>query len=521
MSPQETAAFQSLFPRPPSRYFVMGRAFLDAKAVHFEDVLTELDYDARTLDVLQSVAKYRSFLGVPIFRQGSPIGVIGCGRREVKPFTATQIELLKTFADQAAIAIVNAGLVSELATRNRDLGEALEQQTATSEVLQVINSSPGDLAPVFDAMLEKALHLCDASFGMLDTHEGDTAHIVASRNLPAPYFEYLMREPLRFGPETLHGRALRTRSVVHIADISTAEPYRNRVPLAVAAVELGGIRTMAFIPLLKDDAVIGLFIAFRQEVRPFTDKQIALLQNFAAQAVIAMENARLITETREALEQQTATADVLGVINSSPGDLASAFDAMLDKAMRLCEAAFGFLTTYDGQQFKAAAQISVPTRLADYFAAGMDQPQPGDSHWRLLGGENLVHNLDQMDEEAYRSGNPLRRAVVELGGAYRARRRTAQGQGPPGRIHDLPKRSTRVYRQADRARREFRGASGDRDRECTAGHRNARGVGAADCDCRGVAGHQQLAGRPRPGVRRDARQGVAAVQRGIRVSVHL
>jgi two-component system, NtrC family, sensor kinase len=158
---------------------------------------------------------------------------------------------------------------------------------------------------VFDAMLEKALHLCDASFGMLDTHEGDTAHIVASRNLPAPYFEYLMREPLRFGPETLHGRALRTRSVVHIADISTAEPYRNRVPLAVAAVELGGIRTMAFIPLLKDDAVIGLFIAFRQEVRPFTDKQIALLQNFAAQAVIAMENARLITETREALEQQT------------------------------------------------------------------------------------------------------------------------------------------------------------------------------------------------------------------------
>jgi two-component system, NtrC family, sensor kinase len=135
MSPQETAAFQSLFPRPPSRYFVMGRAFLDAKAVHFEDVLTELDYDARTLDVLQSVAKYRSFLGVPIFRQGSPIGVIGCGRREVKPFTATQIELLKTFADQAAIAIENAGLVSELATRNRDLGEALEQQTATSEVL--------------------------------------------------------------------------------------------------------------------------------------------------------------------------------------------------------------------------------------------------------------------------------------------------------------------------------------------------------------------------------------------------
>ena len=166
MSPEERAAFHSLFPRPLARNFVMGLAFLDAQPVHFEDVLTWQDYDARTIEVLQSVAQYRSFLAVPIFREGRPIGVIGCGRRELKPFTATQLALVKTFADQAAIAIENVRLFNELATRNRDLGEALEQQTATAEVLQVINSSPGDLTPVFDAMLDKATRLCGAAFGV-------------------------------------------------------------------------------------------------------------------------------------------------------------------------------------------------------------------------------------------------------------------------------------------------------------------------------------------------------------------
>src|SRR5215813_15554910 len=152
MSPGEAAAFHSLFPRQPGRHFAMGRAFVDAQPAHLADVLTDRDYDPRTLEVLQSVAGYRSFLAVPIFRQSQPIGVVGCGRREVKPFTASQIELLKTFADQAAVAIENVRLFGELEARNRDLGEALEQQTATAEVLQVINSSPGDLAPVFGAV---------------------------------------------------------------------------------------------------------------------------------------------------------------------------------------------------------------------------------------------------------------------------------------------------------------------------------------------------------------------------------
>jgi two-component system, NtrC family, sensor kinase len=281
----------------------LGRALQGERIVHVGDAREDEAYRSYAPFREQvDVGGIRTVLDVVLSKDDRVLGVIAVYRQEVRPFSDKQIALLQNFAAQAVIAMENARLITE--TR-----EALEQQTATAEVLQVINSSPGDLAPVFNAMLEKALHLCEASFGMLHTQEGDKAQIVASRNLPGPYFEYLMREPLQIGPDMLHGRAIRTLSVIHIADISTAEPYCNRVPLAVAAVELGGIRTMAFIPLLKDDKVIGLFIVFRQEVRPFSDKQIALLQNFAAQAVIAMENARLLDEIRQRQAELRVTFD--------------------------------------------------------------------------------------------------------------------------------------------------------------------------------------------------------------------
>src|SRR4029077_11573885 len=232
-------------------------------------------------------------------------------------------------------------------------------------------------------------------------YDGQQFRAVAVRGLPKPIADRL-RQGFRPSPKHPMWPLLDGASFVHIADLTQ---FDHSEELRIA-VELGS-RTLLFVPLRKDHVLLGQIVAVRQEVRPFSDKQIALLQNFAAQAVIAMENERLITETREALEQQTATAEVLGVINSSPGDLAPVFDAMLEKAMRLCEAAFGFLTTYDGQEFSAAAQRGVPPKLADYFTVGMDQPQPGDSHWRLLAGEVLVHNVDQMDDDAYRSGNPL------------------------------------------------------------------------------------------------------------------
>jgi transcriptional regulator with GAF, ATPase, and Fis domain len=216
LSPEEAAAFHSLFPRSPARNFAMGRAFTDAQPVHYADVLAEFDYDSRTIEVLQSVANYRSFFAVPIFREDRPIGVIGCGRRAVKPFTATQIELVKTFADQAAIAIENVRLFGELEHRNRDLGEALAQQTATAEVLQVINSSPGDLSPVFDAMLEKAMRLCEAAFGVLWAYEGDRYRAAAVHGAPLAFVEYLSHPLLpHYDPGSGLERALRGENRRH------------------------------------------------------------------------------------------------------------------------------------------------------------------------------------------------------------------------------------------------------------------------------------------------------------------
>jgi GAF domain-containing protein len=335
------------------------------------------------------------------------LGAFVLYRQEVRPFTGKQIALLQNFAVQAVIAMENARLITE--TR-----EALEQQTATAEVLQVINSSPGDLAPVFDAILEKAHSLCGAAQGALVTYDGVDFRAVATRGLSQPY-DALLRQPKDRPPGSPPQRLLRGESFVHIDDFRTLPGSTSR-----AAVELEGTRTVLFVPLRKEGAFLGFITAYRQEVRPFSDKQIALLQNFAAQAVIAMENARLITETREALDQQTATAEVLQVINSSPGDLAPVFEAMLDKAMRLCEAAFGFMMSYDGQLFRPAAQRGVPNALAAYFAGGPDKPGPGEAHTRVLAGENVIHSLDYMDEEPYRQGNPLRRAVVDLGGARTA-----------------------------------------------------------------------------------------------------
>ena len=272
----------------------MGRAFVDAQPAHLPDVLTDSDYDPRTIEVLQSVAGYRSFLAVPIFRGGTPIGVVGCGRCAIRPFAAIQIALLATFADQAAIALENVRLFNEIETRNRDLGEALEQQTATAEVLQVINSSPSDLAPVFEAMLDKAMRLCEAAFGILLIRDGSHFQTAALHGVPPPLAEFLSRTLRQPGKHTSVGRMLGGEDFVHFEDMAKEPAYQLGDPRQRAFVELGGTRTYVAVALRKDGELVGTIGAYRQEVRPFTDKQIALLQNFAAQAVIAMENARLL-----------------------------------------------------------------------------------------------------------------------------------------------------------------------------------------------------------------------------------
>ena len=331
----------------------------------------------------------RTFLVVPLRKDNVLLGAISALRRETIPFTEKQIALLQNFAAQAVIAMENARLLTE--TR-----EALEQQTATAEVLQVINSSPGDLTPVFDAMLERAMHLCEADFGIMLTVDGASPRVVAERGVPEALTNFLAQQMPDIGPDTFFGRAVLGGSVLHTADMREEAAYHSGQPLTVNAVDNAGVRALLMAPLLKDDRVLGIFAIFRREVRSFSDKQISLLKNFAAQAVIAMENARLITETREALEQQTATAEVLQVINSSPGDLTPVFDAILEKAHRLCGIAFGGLQLQDGGKFRSVAVRGLVDSLAELLQQPFE-PVAGSPPSRLLGGERIIHIADMVE----------------------------------------------------------------------------------------------------------------------------
>src|SRR5215475_1641518 len=306
---------------------------------------------------------------------------------------------------------------SESARLRRERDEALEREKATAEVLRVISSSAGLLEPIFQAMLENAVRICGANFGVLFLREGDAFRRMAMHNPPPAFVEEHRRAPVvRPSAASGLGRVIATKQVVHIADLRADRAYRDGVPNTVRLVEAAGARSYLGVPMLKDDELIGTIIIYRQQIRPFTDKQIALVQNFAAQAVIAIENARLLNELRQSLEQQTATAAVLGVISSSPGDLTPVFDALLDKAIGLCDAAFGMLTRFDGEYFQAAALRGVPTGFAEFWA----QPRrstPGLAHYRLAHGENVVQVNDITAENLYISGDPFRRALGDLAGA--------------------------------------------------------------------------------------------------------
>jgi two-component system, NtrC family, sensor kinase len=340
----------------------------------------------------------RTILMVPLLRQDTPIGAFCVYRQEAQRFSDRQVALLQQFASQAVIAVENARLLTE--TR-----ETLEQQIATAEVLQAINSSPGDLTPVFETILEKAHSLCGVASGTLQLYDGEKFRAAAVHGLSEPHAEWL-RQGYHPGPNLPQTRLLAGDRLAHVADMTEIDD-----PNARTAVALGHIRTLLCVALHKDDTLLGMITATRFEVSPFTDKEIALLQNFAAQAVIAMENARLITETREALDQQTATAEVLRVINSSPGDLAPVFDAMLEKAMRLCEAQFGFLSTYDGEHFDAVALHGLPEGYVEQYLTGPYLPGPNTTHDRLVRGELVVHVPDLAVDTA---DSPRRRAVVDV-----------------------------------------------------------------------------------------------------------
>jgi two-component system, NtrC family, sensor kinase len=312
----------------------------------------------------------RAFISVPMLKENELVGAINIFRQETREFTQKETALVTNFAAQAVIAIENTRLLSELRERTADLTESLEQQTATSDVLRIISSSPGELDPVFNAILENASRLCDARFGFLWLAEGDGFRPVAMHNVPPALAGRRRDQVIHFGPETPIGRLIETRRHVHVTDITSDPGYiKGFRPLRELA-DIGGARTLLSVPMLKDNELIGAFAIYRPEARPFTDKQIALVQNFAAQAVIAIENARLLNELRqrtgdlmEALEQQTTTADILGVISRSLKDTQPVFDAIVQSGVRLFPGAAVSIALVEAGMVKAAAVAeSDPTR---------------------------------------------------------------------------------------------------------------------------------------------------------------
>jgi GAF domain-containing protein len=343
---------------PIRRDIVAGRAVLDRQTVHVEDLAAEIDGEFAGAKYLQQATGQRATLSTPLLREGVPIGAIVIRRLEVRPFSEKQIKLLETFADQAVIAIENVRLFQELQERNRDLTEALEQQTATSEVLKVISRSTFDLQPVLETLTENAVRLCGAERGSIYRFDGERLNHALSYNATPELLEFVNRNPITPGRYSVAARAALERRTIHVPDVVADPEYTFEAP------QIEHVRTVLGVPMMRGDDLVGIFSIRNSKVQPFTDRQIELVTTFADQAVIAIENVRLFNELKESLEQQTATSEILGVIASSPTDIQPVLDAVAESAARVCGAEDAVIFRVDGNVRQLAAHYgSLPTAL--------------------------------------------------------------------------------------------------------------------------------------------------------------
>jgi GAF domain-containing protein len=408
--PASVEAIRRRLPIPLTHEYITSTAILDRRIVDVPDVEKpppELAAGARNF----LASGYRANTSMPMMRGDVAIGALTVARRSPGPLSDKQIAVLKTFAEQAVIAIENARLLNELR-------ESLQQQTATSEVLQVISSSPGELEPVFENMLANATSICGAKFGVLFRPEGDAFRAVALHGAPPSFAEERQRNPLfRPSPRMALARAAAMKQAVQIADVHAEPNYFDASAgfSKPSIARLAGARTVLAVPMLREQELEGVIVIYSQEVRPFTDKQIALVQNFAAQAVIAIENTRLLNELSESLEQQTATSEVLEVISSSPGELEPVFTTMLQNALRICEDGIGNLFRYEDGAFREASSVNAPVAFMKFLRRGPVQPTPGTGLARVVQTKQTAHIRDIRELEAYANRDPFVVAGVEAG----------------------------------------------------------------------------------------------------------
>ncbi|WP_244521437.1 GAF domain-containing protein [Bradyrhizobium sp. DOA9] len=406
-NPPEWVALRKSQPLAPGRDTPSGRAVLTGRVDHVADLMKDPDFSRHDL---ARIGGYRATLNIPLIREGTAIGVLSLARPEPGPFTQRQIEIVQTFADQAVIAIENVRLFEQLQTRTRDLSEALTYQTGSANILRVIASSPTEVGPVLEAIVESACGLCEAYDALVVLRDGDDIVIQAHHGqVPVVWSRRSI------SVESPTGRAIIDRRTVHVHDL--LGPEGEQYPTGREYALRSNVRTVLSVPLLREGESMGAIVLRRMEVRPFDDKQITLLQTFADQAVIAIGNVRLFEQLNESLERQTATSEVLETISASSGGLSPVFHKMLENATRICGAGFGTMNLYEEGGFRTVALHNAPQAYVDTRLYQHIRPHPASGLGTVEKTHQTVHIDDIRTQPPYVEGNPNVRALADLAGA--------------------------------------------------------------------------------------------------------